>query len=64
MKQGYFFIALGQRYIQECFLLAQTIRKQGDNRPISLLVFEEDIKFAEEFNMFDQYVVFDVAVID
>ena len=64
MSQGYFFIALGQRYIQECSLLAKTIRKQGDDRPISLLVFENDIQFAKQYDLFDQFVVFDVAVID
>jgi hypothetical protein len=58
MSQGYLFIALGKRYIEECFLLSNTIRKTGDNRPISLLVYEEDIDFANKFNTFDQYVKF------
>lgn len=58
MSQGYLFIALGKRYIEECFLLSNTIRKTGDNRPISLLVYEEDIDFANNFipfvHMFDK----------
>jgi hypothetical protein len=58
MSQGYFFIALGKRYIDECWILSNTIRKQGDTRPISLLVYEEDIEYAKSHNMFDQYIIF------
>lgn len=59
MNQGYFFIALGERYIKECFLLSQTIRKHGDNRPISLLVHKEDVDYAKKLNIFDQYLIFE-----
>ena len=59
MSQGYFLIALGQRYIDECCLLANTIRKSGDQRPISLLIHGEDKVYAREKGIFDQLIEFD-----
>ena len=38
MSQGYFLIALGQRYIVEASLLANTIKKHDESRPIALLI--------------------------
>ena len=58
MSQGYLFIALGEYYINECVLLSNTIRKNGDNRPISLLVHEKDIEYAKKFQIFDQFIIF------
>ena len=58
MTQGYFLIAIGKYYIDECYQLAQTIRKQGDTRPISLLVNPDDIEYARSKDMFDQFVEF------
>jgi hypothetical protein len=58
INQGYFLIALGKRYIDECLLLAKTIRKVGDNRPISLLVHSEDVEYASTLGMFDKFVEF------
>lgn len=58
MTQGYFLIALGEYYIQECAILTQTIRKQGDTRPVSLLVHPQDVEYAKNLNMFDQFVLF------
>ena len=57
--KGYFLIALGNYYIDECFLLSETIRKQGDERPISLLVKKEDYSYARSKNLFDKLVIFD-----
>jgi hypothetical protein len=59
MTQGYFYIALGKQYIDECVLLVNTIRKQGDNRPVSLLIWADDQKYAEEKNLFDKFVHFE-----
>jgi len=56
--QGYFFIALGEQYIDECVILTQTIRKQNDERPVSLLIHQRDIEYAQQYNMFDKLVVF------
>jgi hypothetical protein len=58
ITQGYFLIALGKRYIDECFLLAETIGKQGDKRPISLLIHPEDEEYARSKYMFDQLIHF------
>ena len=58
LTQGYFLIALGRRYIDECYLLAETIGKQGDKRPVSLLVHPEDEEYAKSKFMFDQLVHF------
>ena len=59
MSQGYFLIALGQRYIDECCLLANTIRKSGDQRPISLLIHGKDKVYAREKDIFDQLIEFE-----
>jgi len=58
MSQGYLFITLGKKYIDECNLLAQTIRKNGDNRPISLLIHPQDEYYARSFNVYDQLIHF------
>lgn len=59
MTQGYFFIALGPRYIEECAILSRTIRKHGDTRPISLLIHQHDEAYARSFNLFDHCVYFE-----
>lgn len=56
--RGYFFVAVGKKYIDECFLLSQTIRKQNDNLPISLLINPEDEEYARSLEMFDQLIHF------
>jgi hypothetical protein len=58
MTQGYFLIALGKRYIDECKLLLNTIRKVGDNRPVSLLIHPQDEDYAKEVSGFDKLVEF------
>lgn len=57
-KQGYFFIAIGKQYIDECVALAKTIRKCGDNRPISLLIDPKDEYYAKSKEIFHKYVYF------
>ena len=58
LTQGYFFIALGKRYIDECYMLAETIGKQGCKRPVSLLIHPEDEEYARSRYMFDKLVIF------
>jgi len=58
LTQGYFLIALGKRYIDECYMLAETIGKQEDKRPISLLIHPEDEEYAKSKFMFDQLIHF------
>lgn len=58
MTKGYFFIALGEYYINECELLLNTIRKQNDNRPVSLLIHPKDKEYAKSKNKFDKFVHF------
>jgi hypothetical protein len=58
MSQGYFYIALGKKYIDECTFLVNTIRKQGDNRPVSLLIHPEDEEYAKSLGIYDQFVLF------
>ena len=59
MSQGYFLIALGQRYILEASLLANTIKKHDTTRPICLLINPEDLDYAKSFGCFDEYAPFD-----
>jgi hypothetical protein len=58
MSQGYLLVALGKQYIDECVLLVNTIRKQGDTRPVSLLIHSDDTIYASKTEMFDQLVHF------
>jgi hypothetical protein len=58
VNQGYFLIALGKQYIDECVKLVETIRKQGDARPVALLIHPEDGLYASEKNMFQDFVQF------
>lgn len=58
MKQGYFLIALGEYYIDECEFLVNTIRKQKDERPVSLLIHPKDEEYAKSKNKFDQFIHF------
>jgi len=58
MTQGYLFITLGKQYIDECNLLVDTIRKNNDQRPISLLIHPEDEEYAKSFKRFDQLIHF------
>ena len=53
--EGYFFIAIGKKYIDECYNLSLTIRKYGDTRPISLLINKEDQEYALSKNLFDKF---------
>lgn len=59
MNQGYFFITLGKHYIDESIFLVNTIRKNGDNRPISLLINREDEEYANSKKVFDKLVYFE-----
>lgn len=59
MTQGYLLVALGKRYIDECVLLVNTIRKQGDNRPVSLLIHADDTEYASSKGLFDFLPHFD-----
>jgi hypothetical protein len=58
MSEGYFFIALGKRFIDECYNLTLTIKKQNDNRPVSLLIYESDLEYCENKKIFDKFVFF------
>jgi hypothetical protein len=58
LTQGYFLIALGKRYIDECYLLAETLGKQGDKHSVSLLIHPEDEEYAKSKFMFDQLIHF------
>jgi hypothetical protein len=58
--EGYFFIGLGTRYIEECYNLALTIKKQKDYRPIAIMVNEADLDFAKSKNVFDIFINFKI----
>lgn len=57
-EEGYFFIGLGQKYINECFNLALTIKKQKDYRQIGILINEEDYEYTKSKNIFNHFVIF------
>ena len=57
--QGYLFITLGKEYIDECTYLVNTMRKNGDNRPVTLWIHAQDEEYARALNMFDGFIHFD-----
>jgi hypothetical protein len=57
--EGYFFIGLGERYIDECFNLSITLKKQNDNRPIAILINVKDLEYAKNKNIFNEFVFFE-----
>lgn len=57
-NEGYFFIGLGRKYIDECYNLTKTLRKQNETRPVSLLIHENDLDYAKSKNIFDQFIFF------
>lgn len=62
MVQGYLLLAIGKKYIDECILLVETIRKQKDNRPVSIVINDNDREYAEKCGIFDKiinFVIFD-----
>lgn len=58
-EEGYFLIALGERYIDECCNLAITLKKQKDERPIALLIHKKDLNYAQEKKIFDEFIFFE-----
>ncbi len=57
--EGYLFIALGKKYIDECYNLSLTIRKHNDTRPISLLINKEDEEYCISKKFFDKLIYFE-----
>jgi hypothetical protein len=53
MSQGYMFVAIGESYVNECYNLCLTIRKQWDNRPFSIVTSKEFVQYAESLSIFD-----------
>jgi hypothetical protein len=54
MTEGYYFITIGRYYIDEAYNLSLTLRKNNDNRPISLLINKEDEQYAKDKKIFDK----------
>lgn len=56
--QGYFLIALGKHHIDESVALVDTIRKQGDTRPVGVLIHPLDMEYAKNKGVFSKFVLF------
>jgi lipopolysaccharide biosynthesis glycosyltransferase len=59
MTEGYLLVAIGKNYIDECYNLSLTLRKNKDFRPISIIINEEDREYALSKNIFDHILKFD-----
>jgi hypothetical protein len=59
MNRGYLFLCFGKSYIDEAFNLVRTLRKFGDEYPVSILCNEEDVEYATSERLFDRVIVFD-----
>lgn len=57
--EGYLFVAIGKKYIDESYNLSITMRKNNDERPISLLIKSEDEDYAKEKKIFDKLIFFE-----
>ena len=57
--QGYVLIAIGTKYIDEAHLLAQTIRRQDDKRPINVIIKKEDLHYAIDKDIFTDITIFE-----
>lgn len=58
--QGYLLLGIGRSYIDECVILLNTIRRQGDVRPASIIVNEDDVQYTQEFAVFDKIIKFTI----
>ena len=59
--QGYLLIAIGQRYIDEAKLLVDTLRKQGDNRPVVIIIDSNDVSYFINLEIDAKYVILNGA---
>lgn len=57
MSKGYMFLAFGKKYCIEAINLSKTIRKTGDNLPISIVCEESDIDLLQQSDLFDNIIV-------
>lgn len=60
MTEGYVLFGVGKKYIDECRLLVNTLRKQNDNRPVSIVTDPEDREYAESMGIFDKFIDFQI----
>jgi hypothetical protein len=58
ITRGYLLIGLGRKYIDECFNLVLTLRKQEDNYPVTILIHESDIEYTQNRSLFDNIIFF------
>lgn len=57
-RQGYILIALGEKYIEEAEMCANSIRKFDTERPINVLVLPEHVELAKSKNIFNDITEF------
>jgi hypothetical protein len=59
MNRGYLFLCFGKYYVDEASNLVRTLRKFGDEYPVSILCNSEDVHYANSTKLFDKVIVFD-----
>jgi hypothetical protein len=59
--QGYVLIAIGERYIDEVANLITTLRKQGDNRPVTVIIDESTVEYFTNKNTGADYTLLRVV---
>jgi len=59
MNRGYLFLCFGKHYVDEASNLVRTLRKFGDEYPVSILCNFEDVDYANSTKLFDKVIVFD-----
>jgi hypothetical protein len=58
MTRGYLLLAFGRYYIDEASNLVRTLRKFGDEYPVSILCNREDIEYITSIKLFDKIIPF------
>jgi len=59
MNRGYLFLCFGKYYVDEASNLVRTLRKFGDEYPVSILCSLEDVDYANSTKLFDKVIIFD-----
>jgi hypothetical protein len=56
--EGYILLGLGEKYVKECEYFVKTLRKQGDFRPVSIVVLDK--KHVSSSDVFDKIILFEI----
>ena len=59
MVEGYFVMGFGQKYIDECEKMVETLKVFDSNRPVALMTHKVDEKYVNTKKIFDDIIYVD-----